>query len=406
MPPSPSRLRHTLAASVALALTLGLGLAPGQAATPTADTTLAPAGGSGAAHGPADELTPEQSRAIEAQIAASKAALAAEGKLPAAKAVGISLAWPLQLAPGAAAEGYHGTSNFVDHNASFPNQLLDFSGGDRTYDLASGYNHAGTDLFLTPFAWQMMDAGAVQVVAAAPGVIVLKQDGNYDRNCSFNSGSWNAVYVRHADDSVAWYGHLRSGSLTSKAVGDSVAAGEYLGLVGSSGSSTAPHLHLEIHDASGDVIDPYAGPFNPTVGQTLWQQQPAYYDSAVNRLGTGGAAPVFPACPAPEQPNEASEFAPGSTIYFTAYYRDQRAGQVSTYRIYRPDGTVYRAWTHSINPAHYVWSYWYWYLTIPSGEAPGVWQFAVTFEGKTATRSFAIGDTLLPPRLYLTQTTR
>ena len=36
----------------------------------------------------------------------------------------------------------------------------------------------------------------------------------------------------HADGSIAWYGHMKSGSLTEKQ--DTVAQGEYLGIIGSS----------------------------------------------------------------------------------------------------------------------------------------------------------------------------
>jgi hypothetical protein len=84
-----------------------------------------------------------------------------------------------------------------------------------------------------------MDNQQVEISAAAAGTIVSKSDGNFDRSCTFNNNQWNAVYVYQADGSVGWYGHMKSGSLTLKGVGASVAAGEYLGRVGSSGSSTA-----------------------------------------------------------------------------------------------------------------------------------------------------------------------
>ncbi|MCZ7670052.1 MAG: M23 family metallopeptidase [Chloroflexi bacterium] len=64
-----------------------------------------------------------------------------------------------------------------------------------------------------------MAEGTVSVVAAAPGIIIGKRDGNDDRSCDFNSNQWNAVYLRHADGSVAWYGHLKNGSLTAKGDG-------------------------------------------------------------------------------------------------------------------------------------------------------------------------------------------
>jgi hypothetical protein len=152
--------------------------------------------------------------------------------------------------------------NFVDHDAGYPNRLQDYMCGTRTYDQANGYNHLGTDITSYPFALRKMDNDEAIVVAAAPGTIVFKEDGQFDRNCSLNMDPWNAVYLRHGDGSATWYGHLKAGSLTAKHVGDPVEAGEFLGVMGSSGDSTGPHLHFEVHDSTGSVIDPFAGPCN------------------------------------------------------------------------------------------------------------------------------------------------
>src|SRR5215510_13083944 len=105
-----------------------------------------------------------------------------------------------------------------------------------------------------------MDHDQVAAVAAADGIILAKDDGNYDRSCSLTGAAWNAVYVQHADGSVAWYGHLKNGSLTTKAPGALVVQGEFLGIVGSSGNSTGPHLHFEVYDAANHLIDPWGGP--------------------------------------------------------------------------------------------------------------------------------------------------
>lgn len=53
------------------------------------------------------------------------------------------------------------------------------------------------------------------------------------------------------------YAHMQSGSMTVS-VGDTVSVGQQIGKVGSTGASTGAHLHLEIHNASGTPIDPYA----------------------------------------------------------------------------------------------------------------------------------------------------
>jgi murein DD-endopeptidase MepM/ murein hydrolase activator NlpD len=52
------------------------------------------------------------------------------------------------------------------------------------------------------------------------------------------------VRVKHADGSIALYAHLGDGFDVEK--GDKVAAGQRIGVVGMSGPSTGPHLHLEL----------------------------------------------------------------------------------------------------------------------------------------------------------------
>ena len=235
-----------------------------------------------------------------------------------------------------------------------------------------------------------MDNDEVEVVAAAPGTIVLKQDGNFDKNCSSNNNEWNGVSIQHADGSVALYIHMKNNSVTSKSVGDSVVSGEYLGIVGSSGSSSGPHLHFELYDAGGNVIDPFSGACNNI--SSWWAEQRPYYDSAVNKLTTGSAAPVIPACPNPETSNIKNQFNPGETIYFTSYYRDQLSGQQSRYTIYQPEGTVYRSWTGSISASYYSASYWYWFYTLEANAPAGLWKFEVIFNGQTYHHNFSVGD--------------
>ncbi len=162
--------------------------------------------------------------------------LGIQAKVPGAAPV--SLQWPLKSAPGFNDPGYHGVSGFVDHNPNYPGQIEDYYCGSRSYDLDSGYNHKGTDYFLWPFAWHKVNADEVWVVAAAPGIIIGRRDGNYDRNCGFGGGTWNAVYVQHADGSIVYYGHLKNNSVTAKQVGDSVSTGEYLGGIAGTGNNT------------------------------------------------------------------------------------------------------------------------------------------------------------------------
>ncbi len=249
--------------------------------------------------------------------------------------------WPLKLKDGIGDPGFYGISNFVDHDPSFPNQLKDYVNGIRTYDVASGYNHKGTDIFLWPFSWLKMDNDEVEVIAVADGIITGKADGNFDRSCAMSNSQWNALYVRNLDSSVVWYGHLKKNSVTSMNTGDTIKTGEYVGIVGSSGSSTGPHLHMEVYDKMNKLVDPWFGPGNPTIDTSWWIQQQPYYHSRVNKIATHDAWPLFPACPGQETPYYRSEFLPGSSIYFIAYYQDQLKGQASTYTIMTPDNIVW-----------------------------------------------------------------
>jgi hypothetical protein len=296
----------------------------------------------------------------------------------------------LRAASGFADPGFHAVSNFVDLDPAYPDQLLDFACGERTYDRLDGYNHSGTDFFVWPFEWQRMFEAQVRVVAAAPGVILAKDDGHFDGHCASNTQPWNAVYVEHADGSVAWYGHLKEGSTTSKPVGAPVASGDYLGIVGSSGSSTGPHLHFEVHDPDDDPIDPFAGPCGAAA--SLWTEQPGYYDSALNRISTHDAVPQTDTCNAAEETHERDRFDPGEVVFYAAFYRDQLAGQTSTYTIRRPNGSVHSTWQHHSPALHYTASWWYWYQTLP-GDAPfGTWRFEVSYLGQDEAYAFHVPE--------------
>ncbi|MEZ4763449.1 MAG: hypothetical protein R3C26_09695 [Calditrichia bacterium] len=63
---------------------------------------------------------------------------------------------------------------FVDQNSAFPNQLQDYNCGERTYDLASGYNHQGVDIFTWPFGWHGMDHDEIIMLRRHPARLFLK----------------------------------------------------------------------------------------------------------------------------------------------------------------------------------------------------------------------------------------
>ncbi|MCY7375752.1 MAG: FG-GAP-like repeat-containing protein [Pyrinomonadaceae bacterium] len=336
-------------------------------------------------------LTDEARADIKIRLRDSISRLRAEGRLNET----YSLMAPLFIFPIAANAavnndyGVHGISNFVDHNSAFPNQVRDFNCGTRTYDTSAGYNHKGVDMFTFPFGINKMNNDEAIAIAAAAGQIIFKSNGNFDRNCSFNSNQWNAVYVRHTDGTVSWYGHLKNNSLTAKAVGEQVAQGEYLGVIGSSGNSTGPHLHFEIYDAGNRLQDPYQGTCNLLNSTTYWQNQPAYFDSKINKLMSHSAPPALQPCPNADVINAKNVFAPGGQLIVAAYYRDQVINQVSQLSLTQPNGTVFTNWTHT-SPNTYAASYWFWTLTLPANAPVGTWKFRVVYQGQTSEHSFQV----------------
>ena len=228
----------------------------------------------------------------------------------------VAYAFPLRMAPSLSDYAGFRVSAFVDHNST-TGQALDYNGGSRTYD-----SHHGTDYALWPFNWNKVDTGEVQVIAAAAGTIVNKVDvDSTDHNpCDggSSSDSWNYVAIIHADGRLTIYGHMRYNSLTTKSIGETVAQGEYLGTVASSGNSSGPHLHFEIRFGSysnTEWIDRYAGPGSQP--ESLWASQRPYLDSAINKLSTHSAQPIDTPCQ-PTVTNLQNSFTTPSRI---CYYR-------------------------------------------------------------------------------------
>ena len=357
---------------------------------------------------PTDRLSDAQRAQINATLAGKIETLRRAGRIPAfsVKAApaqplqeepGFPLQWPLQLVPGHPEPGARTVINYVDHDPGYPGKVLDYNCGSRTYDQADGYNHQGTDITAFPFAWRKMDDDEAIVVAAAPGIIVAKMDGQFDRSCTLGDQPWNAVYVMQADGTIAWYGHLKSGSLTSKQEGEWVLAGEFLGVMGSSGDSTGPHLHFELHAPNGALIDPFAGACNNFNTHSWWAQQRPYDEPAIDLVMTGDAPVEFSPCPTPEVEHRSSYFQPGQTVYLSAFFTDQQLQDSVQFSVLAPDGSLFAGTTIPSDADYYAASYWQSSVTLPVDAAKGAWRFQVQFHGQTQSETFQVGSAE-PPR--------
>jgi murein DD-endopeptidase MepM/ murein hydrolase activator NlpD len=353
-----------------------------------------PAGGGEYSVLPHDEMSPAKYAEIFRNIEENEVYLKAQGLLNENynKTAAVEFQFPLEWNDGFEGYNFYAISNYVDHNPAYPDVLTDYNCGSRTYDTDAGYNHQGIDYFLWPFDWNLTNAGAVKIVAAAPGMIVGKYDGNFDENCAFNPGSWNAVYLRHDDGSTTWYGHMKSGSLTTKNLGDMIEAGEYLGTVGSSGNSTGPHLHFEVYDADDNLIDPFAGTCNDLNAESWWTAQDDYIVPQINRLQTHVSPPNFLPCPEPAITYESNTFNPGDICYFVLYAKDLSATDLCNLKITKADGSVWYDWEFYQPADYYVASYWYWYYTIDNDAPEGEWIWSAELDGEYYEHRFVVGQ--------------
>jgi lipoprotein NlpD len=98
------------------------------------------------------------------------------------------------------------------------------------------YQHEGIDI-----------AGAIgtPIFAAASGIVVKAGWDDW--------GLGNFIEIKHPDGSLTVYGHNRR-LLVSK--GQQVTQGQIIAEMGSTGNSTAPHLHFEFHPDGRLAVDP------------------------------------------------------------------------------------------------------------------------------------------------------
>jgi murein DD-endopeptidase MepM/ murein hydrolase activator NlpD len=100
-----------------------------------------------------------------------------------------------------------------------------------------GRLHAGVDL-AAPSGTPIRAVGAGTVVTAGPA-----------------DGYGIAVLIDHGTGYLTHYGHMSEHTVTA---GQKIKAGEQIGLEGSTGHSTGPHLHFEVHQGA------YKNPIEPT----------------------------------------------------------------------------------------------------------------------------------------------
>lgn len=112
-----------------------------------------------------------------------------------------------------------------------------------SYRVSASFGSTGTLWAGAHTGMDMSASYGTSVMSVTTGEIIFAGwDGSYG----------NKIVVRHWDGTETWYCHLsriiqRSGT---------VSPGDVIGAVGSTGNSTGPHLHFEVHPSGGGAIDP------------------------------------------------------------------------------------------------------------------------------------------------------
>jgi murein DD-endopeptidase MepM/ murein hydrolase activator NlpD len=186
------------------------------------------------------------------------------------------------------------------------------------------------------------------VAAAAPGTVML---ANWlDPNCH-SCLSGQTIEINHGNGLLSFYGHL---SQINVVKGQRVSRGQVIGISGSTGTATGPHLHFGIyHLNGGGPVDPYGwsgsypDPWTRDVGD-LWLTGSPRFASIPLPYVTVGAALQ------PDDPTaiNVSWSSPGNGNTFKVYVVFQ-------------DGTM-RLWNGNTGAGSAVFhgrhgqSYWFW----------------------------------------------
>jgi murein DD-endopeptidase MepM/ murein hydrolase activator NlpD len=160
--------------------------------------------------------------------------------------------------------------NYVDHDAS--GKVRDYRCGGRTYD-----GHNGTDIRIPDLNAQRQ---GVEVLASTAGNVTAVRDGIEDvsvrtigKAAVAEKECGNGVVIAHGNGWQTQYCHMAKGSVRVK-IGDRVVAGDPIGLVGLSGDTEFPHLHLTVR-LQNKIVDPFAHEALPDAcggGRSIWAE--------------------------------------------------------------------------------------------------------------------------------------
>ena len=231
----------------------------------------------------------------------------------------------------------------------------DYMCGELSYD-----GHKGTDFRITDL--RKMQEGIAVRASARGKVVGMRNDYPEHGIKGFRPESvkgrecGNGVVLDHGGGWITQYCHMRKGSI-SVVMGQRLNAGETLGLIGMSGNTSFPHVHLSLrHD--NKVVDPFVGLEITSTdhcersGPGLWtaaaRRALPYRSSGVVRAGFSAEAPEM--LDIYKGQHDASRLPrDGARLFFWVQIFGLQAGDVEEFVVIGPDGKRFIA--HRGKPA-------------------------------------------------------
>lgn len=124
----------------------------------------------------------------------------------------------------------------------------------------------------SPYGWRDFDGGKFHpgtdftsyTPAGADHVIMAVESGTVLYSGDKGDGYGNHVVLRHSDGNMSLYAHMKDNSL-KVGINNKVVRGQPLGVLGSTGHSTGPHLHFGIYNSKASSIYDINNSVNPEV---------------------------------------------------------------------------------------------------------------------------------------------
>ena len=220
------------------------------------------------------------------------------------------------------------------------------------------------------------------IFAALDGMVIEAHDGEFDTNTVFNNSPANYVKLSHGNGQTTTYFHMKKNSV-AVSVGQQVKAGQQIGLTGSSGNSTGPHLHFQA-EVNGVLYEPFSGSARP--GISGWVMQPPFRSDTyvreivlTNQNLTGWPGYLF-------DTTRTGTFLTGVQsvgVWFTL----GNGESVSNFsgRYIRPNGSVAFT-TSTFNIGHLRSARWYFFYNI-NLDVTGTWKLQILLNGQVFTEA-------------------